>query len=78
MEAKEYGYDTLATETVVWTYLQAFANNKRTAPRGKPWSICPIISCTVKQSDCRSPLVAPFDSLVSVDPSSYSLQISQT
>jgi hypothetical protein len=73
MEAKDYGYDTGATATVIWTYLQAFANTKRTAPNGKPWSICPITSCTVKQSDCSTALVAPFDGLLSVDSSSYSL-----
>jgi hypothetical protein len=40
--------------------------------------VCPITSCTVTQSDCSTALVAPFDSLMSVDPSSFSLKISQT
>jgi hypothetical protein len=78
MANKDYTYDASETGTVVWTYEEAFANTKRTAPGGMPWSVCPITSCTVTQSDCSSALVAPFDSLVSVDPSSYSLKISQT
>jgi hypothetical protein len=78
MANKEYTYDASATATVVWTYEEAFANTKRTAPSDKPWSVCPITSCTVKQSDCSTDLVDPFDGLISVDPSSYSLKISQT
>jgi hypothetical protein len=73
-----YTYDTSETGTVVWTYEQAFANTKRTAPSGMPWSVCPITSCTVTQSDCSTALVAPSDSLISVDASTHSLKISQT
>jgi hypothetical protein len=76
MADKEYLYDSSATATVVWTYLEAFGNTKRVAPGGMPWSICPISSCTVKQSDCTAALVEPFLSLVSVDSSTYSLIIS--
>jgi hypothetical protein len=64
-----YTYDTSKTETVVWTHAEAFTNTK---------NVCPITSCTVKQSDCSTSLATPFDSLISVDPSSYSLKISQT
>jgi hypothetical protein len=78
LSAKDYAYDTSATATVVWTYLEAFGNTKRVAPGGMPWSVCPITSCTVKQSDCSTALVAPFDGLVSVDSSTYSLKMSQT
>jgi hypothetical protein len=78
MANKEYTYDASETETVVWTYVEAFANTKRTAPSDKPWSLCPITSCTVKQSNCNTALASPFDSLISVDTSSYSLKISQT
>jgi hypothetical protein len=78
MAPKAYAYEISSTATVVWTYLEAFANTKHTAPSDKPWSICPITSCTVKQSDCSTALANPFDSLISVDPSSYSLKISQT
>ena len=78
MASKDYAYDVGATTTVVWTFAEAFANTKRVAPGGMPWSICPITSCTVKQSDCTSALVAPFDGLISVDGSTNSLKVSQT
>ena len=78
MAAKDYAYDAAATGTVVWTFAEAFANTKRVAPALKPWSICPITSCTVKQSDCTAALVEPFLSLISVDSSTNSLKVSQT
>ena len=78
MASKDYAYDVGATTTVVWTFAEAFANTKRVAPGGMPWSICPITACTVKQSDCTAALVAPFDGLISVDGSTNSLKVSQT
>ena len=48
MTAKDYAYNTGATGTVVYTFVEAFANTKRTAPGGMPWSVCPITSCEVK------------------------------
>ena len=48
MAAKDYAYDVDATGTVVYTFLEAFANTKRTAPGDMPWSVCPISSCEVK------------------------------
>jgi hypothetical protein len=66
---KEFPYDVSQTSTTVYTSAQAFANSKGSA--------CPITSCTVKQQDCSTALVAPFDSLLSVDVNNK-LKISQT
>ena len=78
MSAKDYAYDVDATGTVVWTFVEAFGNTKRTAPGDMPWSVCPITSCEVKQSDCSTALVAPFNTLISTDVSTHSLKVSQT
>jgi hypothetical protein len=67
---KEFAYNAEATSTTVYTSSQVFSNSKAIA--------CPIKSCTVKQQDCSSALVAPFDALLSVDSSDYSLKVSQT
>jgi hypothetical protein len=79
MAPKEYAYDTAATTTSVYIDSDVFTNSKSVAPSGKPWSVCPITACTLKQSDCKSALVTPFDSLLSIDAKSpWALRISQT
>ena len=59
MTAKDYPYNTALTTTAVYTSAEAFANSKAVA--------CPITSCTLKQTDCSTALVAPFDGLLSID-----------
>jgi hypothetical protein len=79
MEAKEYGYDIAATTTSVYIHSDVFTNSKAVAPSGKPWSVCPITACTLKQSDCIAALDSPFDSLLSIDENTpWALRISQT
>ena len=64
-----FAYDASLTTTSVYTSITAFTNSKT--------SLCPITTCSVKQSDCSTALVAPFDSLLSVDGSSpFALKIS--
>lgn len=71
MSDKEYAYDTGQTDTSVVTYTDVFSNSKT--------SDCAITSCTLKQTGCSNALVAPFDSLLSIDGSSpWALKISQT
>jgi hypothetical protein len=79
MTNKEYGYDTAATTTSVYIDSDVFSNSKAVAPADKPWSVCPITACTLKQSDCSTALVSPFDSLLSIDANTpWALRISQT
>jgi len=72
MTAKDYAYDTTATTTIVYAAnADIFANSKSSA--------CPILSCTLTQTDCSSALVAPFNSLLSIDAADpWNLRISQT
>jgi hypothetical protein len=71
MAAKEYGYDTAATTTSVYDSAAIFANSKS--------SLCPLATCTLTQSDCTTPLVAPFNGLLSIDTTSpWALRVSQT
>jgi len=61
MTHKDCPYDTNATTTTVYAASEIFANSKA--------GPCPIHNCTLKQSDCSADLVAPFDSLLSIEAS---------
>ena len=75
--AKDFAYDTALTTTAVYIYSEIFANSKATAVA--PLSACPITSCTLTQSNCADALVAPFDSLLSIEAATpWTLRISQT
>ena len=77
MTDKEYGYDAAATTTSVYIDSDVFTNSKAVAPGNMPWSVCPITGCTLKQSDCTAALVAPFDTLLSIDAATpWALRIS--
>lgn len=54
-----YSYDTTATTTAVYDSAAVFTNARS--------SLCPLNTCTLTQSDCVTPLVAPFDGLLSID-----------
>lgn len=69
MATKVYDYDTTATTTIVYDSSQVFTNARS--------AICPLDSCTVTQSDCVTPLVSPFDTLISIDATDpWSLRVS--
>ena len=67
---KVYDYDAGATTTTVYAFTDVFTNSKTSA--------CPVTSCTLKQSDCSTALVAPFDSLMTIEGSTpWTFKISQ-
>jgi hypothetical protein len=71
MAPKVYDYDVTATTTIVYDETTVFTNARA--------SLCPLDSCTLTQSDCVTALVAPFDTLLSIDTvDPWSLRVSQT
>jgi len=71
MTAMAYAYDTTATATSVYDSAAIFANSKT--------SLCPLATCTLTQSDCTTALVAPFDTLLSIEANTpWTIKVSQT
>jgi hypothetical protein len=66
-----FDYDASATTTTIYSSSAVILNSKT--------ANCPITTCTLKQSNCVDALVAPFDTLLTIEGSSpWALKISQT
>jgi hypothetical protein len=74
---QEYGYNAANTATAVYTHSTVFTNSKATATA--PLIACPVLGCVLLQTDCSTALVAPFDTLLTIDAATpWTLKISQT
>lgn len=68
---KIYAYSSTATNTAVYTYSDVFTNSKST--------LCPVTTCTLKQSDCTTSLSVSQAAVFSIGSNSpWTLRLSQT
>lgn len=68
---KVYAYSSTATNTAVYTYSDVFTNSKST--------LCPVATCSLKQSDCTASLTVSQAALFSIGSiSPWTLRMSQT
>jgi hypothetical protein len=66
-----YPYDASATNTLMLSNDDIFSNTETAK--------CPISTCTLTQSDCTTALVAPFNSLLSIEASTpWNIKVSQS